>query len=78
MTANNRKAYLGNLKKLVDEYNKYLSSFYWEKPIDTANSAQTEKVKSGHKGPTPKAGQWVRMGKYKNTLSKVYKKNWLR
>ena len=39
MTANNRKAYLGNLKKLVDEYNKYLSSFYWEKPIDTANSA---------------------------------------
>ena len=50
--------------------------FFNKKHINVDCSAFTEEIQSSHKAPKFKAGNRVRVTKYKNIFSKCYTKNW--
>ena len=78
MTTNNIKSCLGYLDKLVDQHNKTYHHAIFKKPVDADDSALTEEIKLSHKAPKCKAGDRVRITKYKDIFSKGYTKNWSR
>ena len=76
MTANDSKSYLGYLNKLLDECSNTYHCSIDKKPIDADFSTLTEEIESSHKVPKFKAGDRVRITKYKNIFSKGYRDNW--
>ena len=77
MTANNNKSYLSYLNKQVNEYINSYHHSVGKKPINTDYSALIKEVETS-KSPKFKVGDWVRISKYKNILSKGYTDNWSR
>ena len=71
MTGNNRRSYLGYWDKLIDEYNDTYHNSIHKKPVDAGYSVLAEKIESSHQAPKFKAGDKIRITKYKNILAKV-------
>ena len=74
MTANNKKSYFADLKKLVDKYNNSYS--VGKKPNDADYSALTADFQTNSISPKFKVGYRITITKYKNIFSKVYTENW--
>ena len=75
MTANNNNFYLDNLNKLVDQYNNTYHRSIDKKHVDTNYFDLTEDIDSIHKASNLKAGDRVRITKYKTIFSKGYTEN---
>ena len=78
MTANDSNSYLDYVNKLVDQYNSTYHRSIDKKSVDVNYFALTEDIESIHKAPKFKAGDRVRITKYKNIFNKGYTKNCLR
>ena len=64
------------MSNLADEYNNSYQRFIGRKPVDLGCSAFTEKIETNPKAPKFKAGDIVRITKYKNIFSKDYPGKW--
>ena len=78
MTANDRKSYLSDLNKLVDQCNNTYHHSINEKTINADYSALVEKNETNLKVPKFKVNDRVRITKYNNIFSKSYSENWSR
>ena len=75
MKANDSKASLGYLNRLVDQYNNIYHRSIDKNPVDVDYSALTENIESSHKAPKFKSGDKARITKYKKMFSKGYTEN---
>ena len=64
------------MSNLADEYNNSYQRFIGRKPVDLDCSAFTEEIETNPKAPKFKAGDIVRITKYKNIFSKDYPGKW--
>ena len=78
MTACDSKYYLSYLNKLVDENNNSYDISLAKKPVDADYSALTEEIQKNFKAPKFKAGERVRITRYKDLFSKGCTENWSR
>ena len=72
MTANSENVYFNVLNDIVDEYNNTYHGTIKMKPIDVKSDSFAE---SNEKDPKFKAGDHVRISKYKNMFAKRYAPN---
>ena len=76
MTAISKNVYIDKLDDIVEEYNKYHTTIKM-KPVDvTDNIYINVKKETNDKNPKFKAGDYVRIFKYKNIFAKGYMLNW--
>ena len=76
MAANDSKSYLGFFNKLVNEYNSSYHCSIGKKSIHAFYLTLTLEIESSHKAPKFKAGDRVRLNKYKSIFSKGYTQKW--
>ena len=71
MTGSNKRCYLGYWNKLMDEYNNTYHNSIGKKPVDADYSVLAEKIESSNQASKFKAGDKIRITKYKSILAKV-------
>ena len=77
MTTISKNVYFDVLDDTVDKYNNTVHRTIKLKPIDVTNDSFAEyHEESNKKGPKFKAGDHVRISKYKNVFAKGYVPNW--
>ena len=77
MTAISKNVYFHVLHDIVDEYNNTYHKTIKMKPIDLKSySFAKYNEESNEKDPRFKAGDHVRISKYKNNFAKGYAPNW--
>ena len=59
MTANHNKSYLGDLIKLVDQFNNTSHPSIGKNPVDADYSALTKEIETSHKAAKFKAGDRI-------------------
>ena len=72
MTVNDRKSYLSDLNKLVDQYNNAYHHSINKKSSNADYSALNEKIETDPKAPKFKVNDRVRITRHKNIFSKGY------
>ena len=77
MTAISKNIYFDVLDGIVNKYNNTVHRTIKMKPIDvTSDSFAEDNEDSNKKDPKFKAGDYVRISKYKNIFTKGYVPNW--
>ena len=77
MTAISNFFFFNVLDDIVNKYNNTVQITMKMRPIDVTNDSYVEYNKdSNKKNPTFKAGDYVRISKYKNIFAKGYTPNW--
>ena len=77
MTSISKNVYIDKLDDIVDEYNNAYQTTIKMKPIDVKDSTNINTDKEiNNKGPKFKAGDRLRISKYKNIFAKGYPSNW--
>ena len=77
MTAISKNIYFDALDDIVNKYNDTVHGTIKMKPIDvTSDSFAEYNEDSNKKNPKFKAGDHVRISKYKNIFAKGYTPNW--
>ena len=77
MTSVWKSIYFDVLDDIVNKYNMTVHRIIKMKPIDVASDCYAEYNKdSNEKDPKFKAGDHVKISKYKNIFAKVYTQSW--
>ena len=77
MKSGSKNVYFDKLDDIVDEYNNTHHRTIKMKPVDVKDNTYIDIEKEGNdKDPKFKAGDHVRISKYKNIFAKVYTPNW--
>ena len=77
MTSISKNVYIDKLDDIVDEYNNTYNTTIKMKPIDVRDNTYINTSKKiNNKDPKFKAGDRVRISKYKNIFAKGYMPNW--
>ena len=77
MTSISKNVYINKLDDIVDEYNNTYHTTIKMKPIDVKNNTCINADKEiNNKDPKFKAGDHVKISKYKNIFAKGYMPNW--
>ena len=77
MTAISKNVYFDVLDNIVDKYNNTVHRTIKMKPVDVTDDSYAEYNKiANKKDPKFKAGDIVRISKYKNIFAKGYTPNW--
>ena len=78
MTSISKNVYVDKLNDIVNEYNNTYHGIIKMKPVDVKDNTYIDSMVfySNDKDPKFKAGDQVRISKYKNIFPKGYKPNW--
>ena len=77
MTAISKNVYINKLDDIVKEYNNTHHTTIKMKPVDVTDNTYIDfKKEVNDKDPKFKAGDYVRISKYKNIFAKRYMPNW--
>ena len=77
MTSISKNVYINKLDDIVNEYNNTYHTTIKMKPIDVKDNTYINTSKKiNHKDHKCKAGDCVRISKYKNIFAKEYMPNW--